>query len=296
MRLWARHPRVFERLTSWGERGYIRGFRRAYADFGPDVVVSTYNLAGQMLGRLRAEGAITVPVVAYVTDAGAHPYWVARGVDLHLAPLELTADELRARGAASVRVVTPLVATPATRVTRSQAREAVRLPMDRRIVLVNGGSWGVGDVVGAARAAREADALTVVLCGRSDRLYAAARALPDCVAVGWTDSVATWLAAADVLVDNAGGTTGWEAILAGRPVVLWRPLAGHGRFNADVLARAGLVTVAWTPEQLRGAILPAPAGLARVPLRQGASAADRILAVAQAQRGGVQAQDRAAGS
>ena len=47
------------------------------------------------------------------------------------------------------------------------------------------------------------------------------------------------MAAADALVDNAGGLMCWEAQAAGLPVILYRPLPGHGRFNARALESAG---------------------------------------------------------
>jgi UDP-N-acetylglucosamine:LPS N-acetylglucosamine transferase len=63
-----------------------------------------------------------------------------------------------------------------------------------------------------------------------------------------------YLAAADVVVDNAGGQLCWEALAARKPVVLFDPLPGHGRLNAAALVEADLVTLARTPEQLQDAV------------------------------------------
>jgi hypothetical protein len=49
MRAWPRHPRLFERLSSIGQSGYIHGLQRELDAFEPDVIVSTYNFAGQLL-------------------------------------------------------------------------------------------------------------------------------------------------------------------------------------------------------------------------------------------------------
>jgi UDP-N-acetylglucosamine:LPS N-acetylglucosamine transferase len=40
------------------------------------------------------------------------------------------------------------------------------------------------------------------------------------------------MAAADALVENAGGLTSKEALRVGLPVVAFRPIAGHGRHDA----------------------------------------------------------------
>ena len=59
------------------------------------------------------------------------------------------------------------------------------------------------------------------------------------MALGWRDDVPDLMAAADVLVHNAGGLSCTEALVAGLPVVTYRPIPGHGRANAAVLARPG---------------------------------------------------------
>lgn len=243
MREWAGHPAFFERLTALGAGPYERALSRRIAELDPAAVVSTYNLAGQALGRMRRRGDLGMPLISYVTDPGPHPYWVAAGVDLHLAPLSLTANALQDLGADKVLPVTPLVELPARQVTRRTARRRWGLPESKRTVLINGGSWGVGEVTRTARALIEADGIVpVVLCGRSDTLFRRICDLDGAVAVPWTDDVAGLLTAADVLVDNAGGTTCWEALAYRRPVVIHRPIPGHGRLNAAALAAAGLAT------------------------------------------------------
>jgi processive 1,2-diacylglycerol beta-glucosyltransferase len=277
MRGWMRHPALFEGMSAVGEGAYAAGLVPHLKSFQPDVVISTYNLAGQLLGRLRQRGLLTVPTVAYVTDAGAHPYWVAAGADLHLAPLAATARQLSALGARRVQVVDPLVPSPSS-LSREQARKRLRVPGGGPVVLVNGGSWGVGAVTDAALCIGASGVDAYVLCGNAKRLAAAVSTMPNCQPIGWTDDVATWIAAADVVVDSAGGTTCWEAIVAGRPVILHRPLVGHGQLNAAILQRAGLATVTWSREQLAAAVRHAHLR-ERADVVNGTDAADLVLAV-----------------
>lgn len=249
MRAWMRHPRMWDWFGSIGQSAYVRGLEREIACFDPDVVVSTYNLAGQMLGRLRRSGRLRVSAMAYVTDAGAHPYWVAPGVDLHLAPLQATASDLRAMGAQRVEVVAPLVEEPSS-LTRAQARQLLGLSRATRVALVNGGSWGVGAVNDAARVVAATGTQVYVLCGRRSSLARRVSAMENCHAVGWTDQVSAWIKASDVVVDSAAGATGWEAIVAGRPLIVHKPLAGHGKLNATTLQSVGLATITRDDEQL----------------------------------------------
>jgi UDP-N-acetylglucosamine:LPS N-acetylglucosamine transferase len=272
---WQRQPGFFERLTTIGAGSYERPLAALIDRTEPAAVVSTYNLASQALGRMRSDGRLPVPLTAYVTDPGAHRYWVAAGADAHLAPLPQTAAALRGWGATAVSTVAPLVATGAAG-DQVEARRRWSLDAGGRVALVNGGSWGVGRASTTARLLAAIGVVPVVLCGSSSRLAREVTAVAGARAVPWTDDVAGLLAASDVVVDNAGGTTCWEALAAGRPVVVHAPIGGHGRLNAAALADAGLAR--WTDDEagLRDAVLAARPTAAAAAVFAAPDAADRV--------------------
>lgn len=278
MRAWMQTPALWDWFGSIGQSAYIRGLQRQIRTFEPDVIVSTYNLAGQLLGRLRHKGRLDVPAIAYVTDAGAHPYWVARGVDLHLAPLQITAEKLRAMGASPVQAVAPLVAEPSP-LTCTQARRHLGVSGGSTVALVNGGSWGVGAIEDTARHVSRMGGEVYVLCGTRADLQERIAAMPHCHPIDWTDEVATWIKAADVVIDSAAGATGWETIVAGRPLIVHRPLVGHGRLNAVTLQSVGLATVTSTGEELTAA-LRAPCAPHPTELLHAPEAAELLLSAA----------------
>ena len=72
--------------------------------------------------------------------------------------------------------------------------------------------------------------------------------------LGWTDQMAEVTRAADVVVTNAGGATSLEALATGRPVLMFRPIAGHGRANAAAMARAGVAVLCRDGHDLGGAL------------------------------------------
>jgi UDP-N-acetylglucosamine:LPS N-acetylglucosamine transferase len=256
MRWWLRHPAAMAAISSRFASGMDEALGREVNRRTPDVVVSTYNLAAQALGRLRRDGAVTAPLITVVTDAGAHPYWVNDHVALHIAHLPETAARLVTFGAPRVAVAPPLLRPQFTSPgERPGSRSRVGLPATRRIVLVTAGSWAAGRIRRTISLLRsESDALVVVLCGRDARLVADLGARADVHAVGWTDQMPEYLRAADVVVDNAGGLTCWEALACRTPVVMFDPLPGHGRLNAATLSAAGLVELAKTPRELGQAV------------------------------------------
>lgn len=118
------------------------------------------------------------------------------------------------------------------------------LPVVGPVVLVVAGSDGMGDIRSTVTTLARADiAHVVVLCGRNEALRRDVGELPRVLALGWRSDVADIMAASDVLVHNAGGLSLTEAFVSGLPAVTYHPIPGHGRANAEALAKAGVV--AW---------------------------------------------------
>ncbi len=108
------------------------------------------------------------------------------------------------------------------------------------------GSLGLGAVRDAATVFAAAPGwVPVVVCGHNSDLAERTRAAvgADGVALGWVQDMAGLMNASDVLVENAGGLSSKEALRAGLPIVTFRPIAGHGRDDANALARLGLTEV-----------------------------------------------------
>ncbi len=205
-----------------------------------DVVVSLYPLSSAVLGGLRQRGRLRVPVVTYITDFGVHPLWVHPGVDLHLGVHAACAVEAARQSGRQAAVCVPLVARSALAADRRAAREWLGLADDDRMALVVAGSWGVGGISRTVSAVAGCGYIPVTVCGRDERLRRRLVRLGVGIVIGWTDDMKRLMAAADVLVENAGGLTSMEAFAAGLPVVSYRPIAGHGRHNAREMDRAGV--------------------------------------------------------
>jgi processive 1,2-diacylglycerol beta-glucosyltransferase len=262
-------PRFFDWLFSGIERR--RWIRVAFVSFcrlsertvrvwtaGADVVVSTYPLASQALGALRATGRLDAPIVTFLTDPAAHRLWCHPAVDVHLAVTQATVADgdrygvvLRAVGA----LTQPRFSQPVSLADRSRIRRDLGLDGAEPIALISAGSLGLGSVPAAVRAVlRHPCVRVVVLCGRNGSLRRELAGQERVTALGWRDDVAELMAAADVLVHNAGGLSFTEALVAGLPAVTYLAIPGHGRANARVLADAGLAAWPQNPDELAAAI------------------------------------------
>jgi processive 1,2-diacylglycerol beta-glucosyltransferase len=259
-----------------------RPLARTIAEHDPDVVVSTYPAVTVVLARLRRTGEVVCPTVATITDLTGLFFWAQPGIDMHMVMYgESLSPVERIAGRDSVRLVEPLISDEFLQARCPlQARRALGLAEEGRVVVVSGGGWGVGDVEGAVRefiGVPEASSI-VVLAGRNEPLAAKLRSSfarePRVHVYEFTDKMPELLAAADVLVHSTGGVTCLEAMAAGTPVVSYGLPVGHARVNTRAMAALDLVRLANDTTELREHVRASFAGAADA---QVAGAADEAV-------------------
>ncbi len=248
----------FTRSTKWLIGRWIgRRLGTVIDDFDPDLIVSTYPLATAGLAWLRRNRGLAVPVGAWVSDFCPHPFWVYPEVDRHFVvhpvavPIALTAEP-----GCSVEVSGPPVAEEFRTARRSEARARLGLSPGTLAVVVACGSYGFGAAEEAVRALLDAgrNVRVMAMCGRNTMLQRRLDRMEpgqgELDVWGWTDNMPTVLAAADLIVTNAGGATALEAMAAGVPVVMYRPVAGHGTADAALMEAVALAQICRNPVQL----------------------------------------------
>ncbi|HZQ26617.1 MAG TPA: glycosyltransferase [Acidimicrobiales bacterium] len=242
-RLWFMLPFLCPPIVSLDSFLARRRIGRWVTEQDASVVVSTYPLASLVLGRMRQRGQLTVPAITFITDFGVHPLWVQSGVDLHLCVHPDSAAAAADRTGRPAAAPGPAVSDRfhATRGLRAPTRARFGLGPHDKVVLVVAGSWGVGDVEETFNVlAGSGRYVPVAVCGNNERLRRRLEATGQGVVLGWTDEMPALMAAADAIVQNAGGLTCMEAFAVGLPVVTFRPIPGHGRQNAEDMDRAGV--------------------------------------------------------
>jgi processive 1,2-diacylglycerol beta-glucosyltransferase len=249
---------ALDRLTRRGVETFLR-------EHPADVVVSTYPLWSQLLGRMRADGTLPTPVVSAITDLAALQLWAHPGIDLHLITHTESAAEVRDVAGPGTRVeavhgLTDLGFTDPPE--RSAARTALELPTRGSLVVVSGGGWGLGDLPAATDTALHYGADTVVvLVGHNERArerMRAAYADDGRVQVwGFSDRMVTLLAAADVLIHSTAGLTVLEALMCDCRVISYGWERGHIRANNHAYEQLGMVSVARNRPQLAHALIHA---------------------------------------
>jgi processive 1,2-diacylglycerol beta-glucosyltransferase len=274
---------VIEQIAGRRFEAYLRGHPA-------DVIVSTYPLWTELLGRMRQSGALSTPVVSAITDLAALNYWAHPGVDLHLITHPESTAEVRAIAGPDARIEAVHGLTDlrfCDPPERSAARTELELPTRGSLVVVSGGGWGVGDLQGATDTALHYGADTVVVLvghneGARERLQAVYAEDSRVQIWGFTDKMVTLLSAADVLIHSTAGLTVLEALMCDCRVISYGWARGHIRINNRAYEQLGMVAVAKNRPQLAHALIHA---LAAPPLGPQVpelpAAADRVLGLAE---------------
>lgn len=223
-----------------------RGLRPIIERYRPGVVLSTFHLAAQVVGRMRQRSQLAAPSVVVITEPAAHRLWLHPATDMFLCPYPWVATAAHERTGRAACAPGPVVADRFHQPgDRSLGRRSMQLRAGEDAVLVSAGSWGVGRAAVTANLLATLDGVRpIVLCGHNEQLRRRIAGLPGCRALGWREDLPDLFAASAVLIDQSGGSICAEAFAAGLPVVTHCPLPGHGRLGVRALAEAGLVSAA----------------------------------------------------
>ena len=237
-------------FRTWASEFTARNIRGLMERLRPRVVVCTHAFPCGVMAAYKRLYDPSLPVMGIVTDFVVHPFWIYRNVDAYAVATPEIRATMVARGIDAARIGVDGIPVDPRFGEQPNDRAALRarldLPLDGRVALVMGGGLGLGPVATTVNAlARTQHPVTpVVLVGKNraleKRLLEAAQRDGTGVRVlGFIENVFDWMLAADVLVTKPGGLTTSEALAAGVPLVLLRPLPGQEERNARYLASRG---------------------------------------------------------
>jgi processive 1,2-diacylglycerol beta-glucosyltransferase len=247
-------------FKSWLHHYTALNLRQYVSALAPDVVVCTHAFPCGVMAEYKREFADAPPVVGIVTDFVVHPFWIHRNIDGYAVATAEMRQALITHGVTPDRVeVTgiPIDGRFDGHQTKAEARRAIGVDPHKTTLLLMGGGLGIGPLEKAlARIdSLRHDVQTVVVVGKNSRLEqrladAARRMRKDVTVAGFVPNVYDYMRAADVLVSKPGGLTSSEALAAGLPMVMLRPLPGQEERNARYLQESGIGVRAQTSRDL----------------------------------------------
>jgi len=232
-------------LLRWIWLRLVRRMAQQILTFRPDVVISTQMVAAALVSAVKSQRGLAFPAVAVVTDFGVHDYWIQPRTDLYCVADESLIGRPfgTEQGSQVVATGVPLMPDYSSPPSAAESRAELGFDTSIPVVLILGGGLGLGvDTVARHLLTSRLPMHLIVMTGRNHRARAALESLHDArvLICDWTDQVATFFAAADIVVGKPGGLTVAEALACGRPLLATRSLRGQEGFNVEFIERHGV--------------------------------------------------------
>lgn len=233
-------------FRSWVHQFTAANLRPLLERTRPDVVVCTHAFPCGVMSEYKKQFTDAPPVVGVVTDFVVHSFWIHRNIDAYAVATPEMRSALTARGVSKERVIVagiPVAAGfSAENNDRTALREQLGLPLDRFAVLMMGGGLGIGPLEMMMRALDQVRSplSAIAIVGRNKRMQrrvmeGAHHVRYPLRVLSFVNNVYDYMHAADVLLSKPGGLTSAEALVAGIPMILVKPLPGQEERNTRYL-------------------------------------------------------------
>lgn len=215
-----------------------------------DVIVTPHLYPAETLTYLKKKGRLEQKVVAIGTDYTCIPFWEETNCDYYIIPHEDLVEEFAGKGVAAEKLLPwgiPVRLDFLEPVNKEAARRSCGLSQDSRIYLVMGGSMGFGRiqifVLELARRLEQQEEI-IVICGNNEKLKNVLEMelqnKENVQILGFTDKVADYMAACDVIFTKPGGLSSTEAAVRHIPMVHTNPIPGCENRNQEFFQSRGM--------------------------------------------------------
>ena len=215
-----------------------------------DAVVTTHLYPAETLTWMKQKGRLTIPCVAVATDYACIPFWEETNCDYYVVPHKDLIPEFASCGIPEEKLlplgipVRPAFARPAS---KEDVRRHLGLPENAPLFLVMSGSMGFGKlaIFAAELSLRlKSGEHMVIICGNNKRIYTVLQKQfqnnPRVHILGYTNRVADYMDACDVIFTKPGGLTSTEALVKRIPIVHTAPIPGCETANRNFFVKRHL--------------------------------------------------------
>lgn len=256
---------------------------QAYLDVHDfDAIVMPHLFPAETMTYMKRHNILDLPTVVVCTDYTCIPFWEETECDYYIIPhVELT-EEFVSRGIPKEKLLPygiPVGMAFGTKQNQKSAREKLKLPVDKPMYLVMSGSMGFGKILlfafELARKLKNGEQI-VIICGNNKRLKKTLRREfrwnKAVHVIGFTEHVADYMDACDVIYTKPGGLTSTEALVKNIPIVHTEPIPGCETKNRDFFTSRGMSVAA---EDIRTQVAQGKTLVENKALQLGMAAAQR---------------------
>ncbi len=231
-----------------------RKFKKFVEARRPDMVVSTFPVWDRLINKVWRRYSAAAPFISVITDSiSVHRVWTSGNPDYFVVPNDDTKTALQNFDINEKRIKVfgyPLAAQFSRPSSRSAFLKKWHLSPHKKtllMILSTGINWSKVKKLLARIEQSEMKnmQMVVIACGEKSwekKLAKVKWPWPTRI-TGWTDDMATFIHAADVVLTKAGGATVMECIQSKKPMVIIDVLPGQELGNAVLVEKYNLGAV-----------------------------------------------------
>lgn len=215
------------------------------AEEKPDVIISTHPFATEMVSHLKGKGRVSAPLICLMTDYGPHRAWIAPNVDAYVVSNEGMAAQMVVWGVPKEKIHPfgiPVEDVFFSKADKYALLQEFGLLPNLPTVLFMAGSFGVTNILSIYKDLVRSSFpfQIIIITGRNKRLYRTFKKIiprsPKATKlVFFTDRVADYMHACDLLITKPGGLTTPEALACNIPLAVFDAIPGQEEDNANFL-------------------------------------------------------------
>ncbi len=226
---------------------------KKYIDEGHyDVIVTTHLFPAETLTYLKSKNMLKQKVVAIATDYTCIPFWEETNCDYYIIPHKDLKDEFSQKGISAHKLKAygiPVRQAFSQPRIQEEAKKICSIPEHSHVYLIMSGSMGFGKIqLFVAQLLRkiEKNEYIIVICGNNKKLFRILKKefgrFSNVRILGYTEHIASYMDASDVLFTKPGGLTTTEAAVKGIPIIHTAPIPGCETKNLEFFSTRGLST------------------------------------------------------
>ncbi|MBD5479970.1 MAG: glycosyltransferase [Lachnospiraceae bacterium] len=215
-----------------------------------DAIVMPHLFPAETITYMKRHNMALPLTVAVATDYTCIPFWEETECDYYIIPHGDLTEEYTRRKMSADRLLPygiPVKEAFRPKTDNALAKESLGLPPDKPMYLVMSGSMGFGKIhifaYELVRSLKNGEHV-VIICGNNKKLKRQLKRIffhaPNVHIIGYTNNVADYMAACDVIYTKPGGLTTTEALNSNVPIVHTAPIPGCETKNREFFVSRGM--------------------------------------------------------
>ena len=215
-----------------------------------DIIIMTHLFPAEIITNMRNSG-IAVPKTMFIgTDYTCIPFTEETDCDVYVIPSAELSDDYTKKGIAKEKLCSlgiPVLGRFSESENRDEVRQKLGLDLNKKYILVSGGSMGGGQIKKAIKTlssviADSENTELITICGNNKKLFDKLKNAdyPKVTVLGFTENMAEYMKGADLFVTKPGGLSSTEAAVSKVPILHTAAIPGCETRNAEFFSKNGM--------------------------------------------------------